>query len=169
MLFERGDTKHKIIFCIFFIYFLFHHLSFRKRKVAYSCLPSKVILNFKLFIIFIQRMVSRTVILFRTKCFLFVYTHTHTHTYILKLKAYKLLENSDADLSWLLFFFKEANLFSIMLGLTFSLYKQSRPSESRVISYFLKWLESDKLFQIILKHCSYHNLCTLYHVDNCCF
>ena len=29
---------------------------------------------------------------------------------ILKLKAYKLFENSDADLSWLLF--KEANLYS---------------------------------------------------------
>ena len=60
---------------------------------------------FKLFIIFIQRMVSRMVILFSTKCFLFVYIYID----LLKLKAYKLFENSDADLSG--FFYKEANLF----------------------------------------------------------
>ena len=39
------------------------------------------------------------VILFSTKCFLFVYFCID----LLKLKAYKLFENSDADLSWLLF------------------------------------------------------------------
>ena len=44
-------------------------------------------------------MVSLTVILFSTKCFLFVYIYLD----VLKLKAYKLFENSDADLSWLLF------------------------------------------------------------------
>ena len=49
-------------------------------------------------------MVSLTVILFSTKCFLFVYMYID----LLKLKAYKLFENSDADLSWLLF--KEAHL-----------------------------------------------------------
>ena len=44
-------------------------------------------------------MVSLMVILFRTKCFLFVYMYID----LLKLKAYKLFENSDADLYWLLF------------------------------------------------------------------
>ena len=39
------------------------------------------------------------VILFSTKCFLFVYMYID----LLKFKAYKLFENSDADLSWLLF------------------------------------------------------------------
>ena len=39
------------------------------------------------------------VILFSTKCFLFVYIYID----LLKLKAYKLFKNDDADLSWLLF------------------------------------------------------------------
>ena len=54
-------------------------------------------------------MVSLMIILFRTKWFLFVYTYI----YLLKLKAYKLFENSGADFSWLLF--KEANLLSAFL------------------------------------------------------
>ena len=37
-------------------------------------------------------------ILFSTKCFLFVYMYVD----LFRLKAYKLFENSDADLSWLL-------------------------------------------------------------------
>ena len=45
-------------------------------------------------------MVSRMVILFSTKCFLFVYMYID----LLKLKAHKLFENSEAGLSWLLFF-----------------------------------------------------------------
>ena len=49
-------------------------------------------------------MVSLTVILFSTKCFLFVYMYID----LLKLKAYKLFRNRYAYLSWLLF--KEANL-----------------------------------------------------------
>ena len=44
-------------------------------------------------------MVSLTVILFSTKCFLFVDIYID----LLKLKAYKVFESSDADLSWLLF------------------------------------------------------------------
>ena len=57
--------------------------------------------KFKLYIVFIQRMVSLVVVLFSTKCFLFVYMYIDLlHV---KLKAYKLFENSDADLSWLLF------------------------------------------------------------------
>ena len=44
-------------------------------------------------------MVLLLVILFSSKCFLFVYMYID----LLKLKAYKLFENSDADLSWLLF------------------------------------------------------------------
>ena len=54
-------------------------------------------------------MVSRMVILFSTKCFLFVYMFIDP----LKLKAYKVFENSDADLSG--FFFKEANLYKHIL------------------------------------------------------
>ena len=46
--FSRVDKKHKLIFDIFFIYFLFHHLSFEKRKGAYSSLPSKDSLNYLL-------------------------------------------------------------------------------------------------------------------------
>ena len=42
---------------------------------------------------------SLTVILLGTKCFLFVYMYID----VLKLKAYELFENSDADLSRLLF------------------------------------------------------------------
>ena len=64
---------------------------------------------FKLFIIFIQRMVSLTVIL-QYKMLL---VRLHIYIDILKLKAYKLFENSDNDLSWLLFF-KEANLFLLL-------------------------------------------------------
>ena len=44
-------------------------------------------------------MVSLMVILFSTKCVLFVYMYID----LLKIKAYKLFENIDADLSWLLF------------------------------------------------------------------
>ena len=51
------------------------------------------------YIIYYQRMVSLIVILFNTKYFLYVYMYID----LLKLKAYKLFENSDADLSWLLF------------------------------------------------------------------
>ena len=44
-------------------------------------------------------MVSLMVILFSTKRFLFVYMYID----MLKIKAYKLFENSDTDLSWLHF------------------------------------------------------------------
>ena len=81
--------KHKVIFDILFIYFLFHHLSVRKTEGGIFLLT------------LIQRMFSFMVILFSTKCFVFVYTYID----LLRLKAYKLFENSDADLSWLLFFF----------------------------------------------------------------
>ena len=60
---------------------------------------------------FIQRTVSLMVILFSTKCFLFVYMYID----LLKLKANKLFENSDADLPWLLYK-KEANLYRILLS-----------------------------------------------------
>ena len=49
------------------------------------------------------------VILFSTKCFLFVYMYID----LLKLKACKLFENSDADIPG--FFFREANLNMYML------------------------------------------------------
>ena len=58
--------------------------------------------------LFIQRMASLMVIPLSTKCFLFIYMYID----LLKRKAYKLFENSDADLSWLLF--KEANFFFYM-------------------------------------------------------
>ena len=49
-------------------------------------------------------MVSLTVILFSTKCFLFVYIYID----LLKLRAYKPFEYSDADLSWLLLLLESA-------------------------------------------------------------
>ena len=95
--FSTVDTKHKIIFNIFFIYFLFHHLSFRKTKRGLFKLTLKK--KFKLFIILIQKMVSLMVILFSTKCFLFVYMNITLH--LLRLKVM---------LTYPGFFFKEANL-----------------------------------------------------------
>ena len=95
----RGSIHNTRLFSIFssFIFCSIIYL-FEKRKGAYSYLPSKDSLNYSLSLIN-QRMVSLTVILFSTKCFLFVYMYID----LLKLKAYKLFENSDADLSWLLF------------------------------------------------------------------
>ena len=95
----KGRYKTQYYFDIFIIYFLFYHLCFRKTEEGFFLLTRKG--QFKLFIIFIQRMVSLMVILFTTKCFLFVYMYID----LLKLKAYTVFENSDADLSWLLFFF----------------------------------------------------------------
>ena len=67
---------------------------------AYSCLPSKDSLNCSLSLFkgwF--HLWSLMVILLSTKCFLAVYMYIDQ----LKLKAYKLFENSEADLSCLLF------------------------------------------------------------------
>ena len=101
----QGSIQNTRLFSIFSLFFFCSIIYlFQKRKEAYSCLPSKDSLNYSF--IFIQRMVSLMVILFSTKCFLFVYLYID----LLKLKACKLFENSDADLSWLLFF-KETNLF----------------------------------------------------------
>ena len=47
------------------------------------------------------------VILFSTNCFLFIYMYID----LSKNKAYKPFKDSEADLSWLFFFFKEANLY----------------------------------------------------------
>ena len=52
-------------------------------------------------------MASLMVILFIAKRVLFLYLYIG----LLKLKVYKLFENNDADLSWLLF--KEANLYGL--------------------------------------------------------
>ena len=57
------------------------------------------------------------IILFSTKCFLFVYMYNID---LFKLKAYKVFENSDADLSWL--FFKEANLSDAMFETFFCVF-----------------------------------------------
>ena len=54
-------------------------------------------------------MVSLMVILFSTKCSLFVYMYID----LLKLKAYKLFENSDSDLS-LLFVLSQLVFYKIM-------------------------------------------------------
>ena len=93
MLFEgRYKKSDMIIFDIFFIYFLFHHLSFRKTEGGLILVLTLKGL-FKLFVIFIQRMVSLMVILFSKKCFLFV----HLYIDLIKLKVFKLFENSDAS------------------------------------------------------------------------
>ena len=57
-------------------------------------------------------MVSLIVLLFSTKCFLFVYIYID----LLKLQAYKLFENSDADLPWLLFLKKPTCMPEKLLG-----------------------------------------------------
>ena len=115
---------------------------FEKRKGVYSCLPSKDSLNYSFF--FIQRMVSLTVILVSTKCFLFVYMYIDL--LVLKLKAYKLFKNSEPDLSWLFFFFfKEANLFKLVINLTHSL--TTRISSRHLRKSF--WKTGNKEYGII--------------------
>ena len=68
----------------------------KKRKGAYSCLPSK---NSLIIHYLYSKDGSVMVILFSTKCYLFVYMYID----LLKLKAYNIFENNDADLFWLLF------------------------------------------------------------------
>ena len=68
-----------------------------KRKGAYSCLPSKDSLNYSLALF--KRWFHLWSFCSVKKCILFVYTYID----LLKLKANKLFENSDADLPWLLF------------------------------------------------------------------
>ena len=94
---SRVDTKHKIILDILFIYFLFHHHLFEKRKGAYSCLPSKDSLNYSLALF--KGWFHLWSFCSVKKCFLFVYMYID----LIKFKANKLFENSDADLPWLLF------------------------------------------------------------------
>ena len=80
---------------------------FEKRKGAYCCLPSKDSLNDSL---------SLSKGLFHLWSLYSVqnaFVHLHIYRDLLKLKAYKLLENSDADLSQLLFF-KEVNFLSLL-------------------------------------------------------
>ena len=71
--FSRVDTKHKIISIISSFSFCSYHLSFRKSEGGLFLLTFQA--EFKLFIIFIQRMVSLMIILFSTKCFLSVYMY----------------------------------------------------------------------------------------------
>ena len=94
----RGSIQNTRLFSIFssFICCSIIYL-FEKRKGAYSCLPSKDSLNYSLSL-FKGCFYFRSFYL-STKCFLFVYMYID----LLKLKAYKLFENSDADLPWLLF------------------------------------------------------------------
>ena len=93
----RASIQNTSLFSIFSSFISVPSFIFSKNgKGVYSCLPSKDSLNYSF--IFIQRMVALMVILFSTKCFLFVYMYID----LLKLKVYKLFENSDADLSWLL-------------------------------------------------------------------
>ena len=71
---------------------------FLKNGRAYSCLPSKASLNYSLFLFkgwF--HLWSFYSVLNASRLFVFM------NIDLLKLKAYKLFENTDADLSWLLF------------------------------------------------------------------
>ena len=95
--FSMINTEHKIIFDIFFIYFLFHHLSFWKTDTKTKL--SLFLLTLKGFILSIQGIISVMVIILSAECFLFIYM------YISKLKANKLFEYIDADL-----FCKKADL-----------------------------------------------------------
>ena len=79
-------------------YILLHHLSLRKTEGGLFLLPSKD---------------SYEIINYLFSKDGFTYSHSiqgkmllvrlHVHINLLKLKAYKLFENGDADLSWLLF------------------------------------------------------------------
>ena len=93
----RGSIQNTRSFSIFspFIFCSIIYL-FEKRKQAYSCLPSKDSLNYSLSLLKDGFNYGHSN---QNKCFLFVYMYID----LLKLKAYKLFENSDADLSWLLF------------------------------------------------------------------
>ena len=120
----RGSIQNGRLFSIFssFIFCSIIYL-FEKRKGAYSCIPSKDSINYSLSLFkgWFQRMISILIILFSTKCFLFVYMY---YIDLLKLKAYNFFENSDADLSWLLFLKKPTCLDvrqSLDLSLSFPL------------------------------------------------
>ena len=67
---------------------------FEKRKGAYSCLPSKDSLNYSKDGFTYSHSIQYKMLLVRLHI---------DYTDLLKLKAYKLFEISDADLSWLLF------------------------------------------------------------------
>ena len=96
MLFE-GRYKTQDYFQTFLRLFSVPSFNFPKKgKELILAYPQRIV---QLFIIFIQRMVSLMVILFCTKCFLFVYMYID----LLKVKAYKLFKDSEADLSSLLF------------------------------------------------------------------
>ena len=94
----RGSIQNTRLFSIFSS-FIFRSIIYVFGKMEEGLFLLTLKGSFKLFIIFIQRMVSPMVIVFSTKCFLVVYIYID----LIKLKAYKLFENSDADLSWLLF------------------------------------------------------------------
>ena len=83
-------------------------------------------------------MVSLTVILLGTKCYLFVYTYTD----LLTLKVYKLFQNGDADLSWLLFSKKPTcNKLSLFFDVNISHFVQFLIVELqyRKQIFYLKW------------------------------
>ena len=82
-------------------------------------------------------MVSLTVILFSTKCFMFVYIHVYIDLF--KLKANKLFENSDADLSWLLFLKKPICL-------------------NVVLTLLLEKISLDQLYRIIKIRIVFHRI-----------
>ena len=92
----RGSIQNTRLFSIFSS-FIFCSIIYLFEKTKRGLFLHTLKGQLKSFIIFIQRMVSLMVTLFSTKCFLFVYMYID----LLKLKAYKLFENSDADLSWL--------------------------------------------------------------------
>ena len=87
----RGSIQNARLFSIVsFIYFL---LFFEKQNGAHCCLPSKD----SLIIHYLYSKDGFTYGLFSTKCFLFVYIYMYIDLF--KLKAYKLFEDRDADLS----------------------------------------------------------------------
>ena len=77
---------------------------FKKRKGAYSCLPSKNI----------HYLYSKDGFTYGHSIqYKLLLVRLHVYKDLLKLKAYKLFENSDADLSWLLFLKKPTCLWNI--------------------------------------------------------
>ena len=95
----RGSIQNKIIFDIFFIYHLVHHLSFLKtERGRYSCLPSKDSLIYSLS-------------LFKGWFHLLVYMYIH----LLNLKPINCLKI--VMLTCPGFFFQEANLSGLAFGI----------------------------------------------------
>ena len=125
------DTKHKIIFDISFIYFLFHYLRLRKIKTkgAHSCLSSRDSLDYSCLFKGKFQIYSLSSV---QNAFLFVYMYISKIKPINYLKIFMLTSPG--------FFFKEAHLFA-----------QRRWSLVLAIGHFMDIDETFCLLQSVLR------------------